>query len=140
LIATKNNNSKVGCALRKCVQTAACFGAFVEEEKLIIAKRIKAIQSLRTSGVKDMSNVHVEIFFTVFVSEQITRQELNNKIPNVSEATIKRYVADLIHDHLLINERECDKDCRLKYLYITEKGARLIQVEVGKIKECIDLL
>ena len=109
----------------------------MEQEKLIIAKRIKAIQALRTNGVKDMSNVHVEIFFTVFISEQITRQELNNKIPNVSEATIKRYVADLIHDYLLIKERESDNDFRLKYLNITEKGKSLIEVEVKRIKECI---
>lgn len=87
-----------------------------------------------------MSNVHVEIFFTIFVSEHITRQELNNKIPNVSEATVKRYVADLIHDHLLIKEKECENDSRLKYLNLTDKGQKLIEIEVRRIKECIDLL
>ncbi len=115
-------------------------GPSVNFEKSIIENRIKAIQELRTFGVKDLSIVHIEIFFTIFVKEEITRQDLVKYIPKISDATLKRYVIDLIHDHMLITEKECDRDSRLKHLSVSEKGLKLIELEIKRLRECLSLL
>lgn len=123
-----------------CAGNLAFRGAIVNLEQSIIANRIKAIQALRTNSPKNLSSVHVEILFIVFVKEQITRQDLICNIPNISEATVKRYVADLVHDHMLLKEKVCETDSRLKYLSVTQKGLKLIYEDIKNIKKCTALL
>lgn len=121
------------------MQESYRYREIVDLEKSIIANRIKAIQCLRTSSSRDLSTVHVEILFLVFVKDRLTRQDLIQNIPNVSEATVKRYVAELIHDYVYVKEDLSENDNRKKYLSLSDCGAKLIQKEINNIKELVSL-
>ncbi len=108
----------------------------MSNEEIIIANCVDTIRALRAHSSLSITMNHIEILFIIFLNDKITRNDLATRIPKLTHTTVKRYVKDLIHEHELVTETDCEEDFRLKHLHISERGHQLIATVVNNVKKC----
>ena len=109
-------------------------------EEDIITGCVTAIQALRANSAAHLSMNHYELLFYIYLHDGITRQEIINRIPKAKPTSIKRYIKDLLIEHTLLVETDCNEDFRVKHLHLNEKGHRIIKTVVSKMQECATCL
>ena len=96
------------------------------EDKFVISGCITSIQTFKKYSTANICISHLEILFTIFANDGITRNALTEKINTVSSTTMKRYVRDLVSGYGLVVESSCKHDSRLKHLHLSSKGNEAI--------------
>ena len=120
-----------------------------DEDREVIVGCLATLQTLRIHSSPTITMRHLEIVIHIFLQPGITRQELTNKIPAISESSLRRYIKELCKvswkdsyseasntpSHNLIRIEESENDQRVKPLYLTEAGSEMMNSIVKKLQD-----
>ena len=126
----------------------------MDDDNQIVAGCLATIQTLRIYTHSTLTIRHLEILLYIYLHEGITRQRLQEFLPELSESSIRRYIEQLGKvqwkesyakaqgiQHNLIREIRGD-DSRYKHLYLNESGRKVILMITEKMRDsmkCLEL-
>ena len=127
-----------------------------EEDREIMTGCLATLQTLRVNCVPTINIRHLEIVIHIFLNPGITRQELTEQVPELSESSLRRYIKELTNvswrdsyggaidtpNHNLIRIEDSNTDMRFKHLYLTDSGMAMMNTVAKKLQDsmsCLDI-
>lgn len=121
------------------------------DNQQVVTACLATLKTIKQSTTSLLTIRHLEILLYVYLHEGITRQDLHNYLPGLSETSLRRYVDQLGKAEWKINYKdsqgvqldlireEYGDDNRYKHIFLNQAGRTLVQLVVQKLLDGIEI-
>ena len=122
----------------------------MNDNQQLISGCLATIKTIRNSTSSSITIRHLEILFHIYLREGITRQQLQEVLPEISETSLRRYIDQLGKASWKQNYRdaqgvklnlireELGEDSRYKHIYLNDEGRDIIQSVIYKMLDSME--
>lgn len=119
-----------------------------------LAGCLATLRALRAHCSPSINIRHLEIVISIYLFPGITRKQLNELLPELSEPSLRKYINDLqntswrnnysgasnVAQLNLVRVVENEKDSRYKHLYLTDIGQEMMKTIAEKMADGISCM
>ena len=118
----------------------------------VVAACLATLDTIKKSTTSLITIRHVEILLHIYLHEGVTRQQLHNHLPGLSETSLRRYVDQLGKAEWKVNYKdsqgvklglireEYGDDSRYKHIYLNDTGRNLVQSIIQKLTDGVKIV